>query len=465
MVIVHVGSPYLQVKREQSEQVFKEKLIAQIETWVRYLVTRCIEGALEAEVTAELGRARYERRRDKKRRLGAASCGRCGTRNARLFTRDGHYKRYLDTGWGRVRIRVPQVVCACGGMVQIPYQTLRPRQRIWDDLAKEMREQYGWGLSLRWLKRCVDRKLKSSVSLRTLNKRVRAMAELIPKWREGTLEDVPPVVRVDGIWITLMSDTGEKKADRLGRQRQVKQRKKVPILVAQGVWPENGRQEIVAWVVGQAEDEESWTKLLTLMEARGICPERGLCLLVADGSAGLGPARRTVYWDVAFQRCVFHKLRNIWKGIVLPEDLEGKAARLYKRRFIRSAARIWQADNEKEARRRQRAFCRKWAERQPKAIDTLQRDFDDTVTFYRIQQRALEQRGEDWSAQHLRTTSLLEREFRAWRRRLSGAVLFHSSSGLEAVVHQLITRRALFRQNALPGTWQLSLERALAQKN
>jgi transposase-like protein len=350
-------------------------------------------------------------------------------------------------------------------MVKMRYQTLRPRQRIWDDLNKKIREQCGWGLSLRWSKRCVDRKLESSVSIRTLNERVRAMAKLVPKWREETLDDVPPVVRVDGIWVTLMSDTGEKQTDRLGRQRQVKQRKKVPILAAQGVWPESGRQEVVAWVVGQAEDEESWTKLLTLMHARGICPERGLCLLVADGSAGLGPARRTVYWEVPFQRCVFHKLRNIWKGIVLPEDLQGKAARLYKRRFIRSAARIWQADSENEARRRQRAFCKKWAQRQPKAIETLQRDFEDTLTFYRIQHMALKQRGEEWSAHHLRTTSLLEREFRAWRRRLSGAVLFHSSSGLEALVHQLVTRRTFFRDGALPGSWQLSIERALAQEN
>ena len=64
MVIVHVGSPCLQVKREETEQVFREKLIEQIEWWVRYLVKHCIEGALEAEVTAELGCGRYERRRD-----------------------------------------------------------------------------------------------------------------------------------------------------------------------------------------------------------------------------------------------------------------------------------------------------------------------------------------------------------------------------------------------------------------
>ena len=137
-------------------------------------------------------------------------------------------------------------------------------------------------------------------------------------------------------------------------------------------------------------------------------------------------------------------------------------AKAYKRRFIRSAARIWQATTEKEARRLQRQFCTKWAQKQPDAIATLQRDFDDTLTFYRVQEDAA-LAGQTWPAQYLRTTSHLEREFRAWRRRLRGAVLFHSSRGLTAVVHQLIVRRMFTREGAPPGTWQLSLERALAE--
>ena len=97
---------------------------------------------------------------------------------------------------------------------------------------------------------------------------------------------VPPVVRVDGIWVTLMLNTGEVKKDRLGRQRPVKQAHKAPVLVAQGVWPASGHQEVVAWVLGRAEDEASWEALLTQMWERGIGPERGLCLLVGDGAAG-----------------------------------------------------------------------------------------------------------------------------------------------------------------------------------
>ncbi len=387
-MIVHVGRLILQVERERSARVFKERLIVEITRQVLQVIGRCIEAALELEVTEILGRERYERRRDQERGWVEAYCGQCGSHDRRRFSRNGHYPRKLSTHWGRVEINVPQIECICGGMVRMPFQTLRRRQRIWDDLEEEIREEYGWGKSLRWLKACVDDKLGGSVGLRTLNRRMQALAELVPQWREEELEDVPPVVRVDGLWVTLMFDTPEKKRDKLGRQRVVKKAKKVPLLVAQGVWPQSERQAVVAWVIGEAENEESWEALLTQMFERGICPERGLRLLVADGAAALSPARKTVYWDVPFQRCVFHKLRNIWRAIVLPQGLEGKAAKAYKRRFIRSAARIWQAATEKEARRLQRKFCTKWADRQPAAIDTLQRDFDHTLTFYHVQHAA-----------------------------------------------------------------------------
>lgn len=462
MTIVHVGTLALQVKEKGTRGEFVERLIAQIEEQVRQVVARCIEEALGAEVDILLKRGWYERRKPKRRRQSRARCKQCGSQDPQDFRRDGHYRRYLDTSWGRLRINVPQVECICKGWVQVPFKTLRSRQRIWDDLAGEIRARYGWGMSLRWIKECVDARLSSSVSLRTLNRRVREMARLVLPWQEQPVDAVPPVVRVDGIWVTLMTHTGEVKTDRLGRQRPVKQGRKVPVLMAQGVWPASGRQEVVAWVLGRAEDEASWEALLTQMWERGIGPERGLCLLVGDGAAGLEAARRTVYWEVAFQRCVFHKLRNIWRDILLPEGLEGKAARAYKRRFIRSAARIWQAPDEIRARRRQSQFCHKWEAQQPMAIATLQRDFDATLTFYRIQSTAA-QRGQLWPARRLRTNSPLEREFRTCRRRLAGAVLFHSFAGLAAMLHQWLVRRTASRANAPPRHWHRSLERALAE--
>ena len=464
MVIVHLGAVSLQVERSRSRQAFVEWLIAQVEEKVRHVVERCIEETLEAKVTGLLEREWYERHKPPGQRRVPARCNRCGSQAPQDFRRDGHYLRYLDTSWGRLRISVPQVECICEGTVKVPFQTLRSRQRIWDDLEGEIRERCGWGMSLRWIKEWLDARLSSSVGPRTLNERVRQIAQLVPGWQHEVLEEVPPVVRVDGIWVTLMVPTGEVKKDRLGRRRPVKQARKVPILVAQGVWPTSGRQEVVTWVLGRQEDEESWEVLLTQMYERGICPERGLCLLIGDGSAGLREARQTAYWDVLFQRCIFHKLRNIWPDIVMPEGLEGRTARAYKRRFIHSAARVWQAPDVVEARRRQRRFCKKWEEQQPAAVATMRRDFEDTLTFYHVQAAAALRR-KMWPARRLWTTSPLEPEFRASRRRLAGTVLFHSPPGLTAVFHQLLARRGAHRANALPLTWRLHLERALSKLN
>ena len=462
MAIVHLGCVSLQVERRDSRQAFLEELWRQMEEAVRQVVTRCIEEALEEEVTALLERGWYERRKVGQWRRIRARCRRCGSQYAQDFRRDGHYPRHLDTRWGRLLIWVPQVECVCGGKVRVPFQTLRCGQRIWDDLEGEIRERYGWGMSLRWLKECLDARLRSDLGLRTLNERVRKMAWLVPRWHKRVLDDVPPVVQVDGIWVTLMVDTGKQQKDQLGRQRAVKEAQKVPILVAQGVWPASGRREVVAWEIGCAEDEGSWEALLTQMSERGIVPERGLRLLIGDGAAGLTPARHTVYWDVPFQRCVFHKLRNLWRALVLPEGLEGKEAHAYKRRFIRHAARIWQASDEQQARQRQRRFCEKWEQEQAAAVGKLRQDFEDTLTFYHTQAAAA-LRGQEWPAHHLRTISPLERELRAFRRRLSGAVLFHSTTGLMAVVHQLLIRRAAGRAGAAPGSWRTALEHALAE--
>lgn len=70
-----------------------------------------LEAFLEAEVTAKLGREKGELRRvSRQAREISWVCGHCGCRNANQFTRDGHYLRALDTGWGQIKARHP---CQC----------------------------------------------------------------------------------------------------------------------------------------------------------------------------------------------------------------------------------------------------------------------------------------------------------------------------------------------------------------
>jgi len=344
----------------------------------------------------------------------------------------------------------------------VAFETVRRRQRIWDNVAQEIRERYGWGESLRGIKASLDRWLGSSLGLRTINTRIHALAKLVTPWLRTLQTDCPPVVRLDGIWVPQMLDTGKQRSDALGRQRPVKHGKRRPLLVAQGVWPSSGRQAIVGWRLGQAESADDWQGLLDQLWSRGVQPARGLRLLVADGGSGLLSARELVYWNVPLQRCVFHKLRNVWRDLVLLDDADAVAGRRYKRRLIRQAARIWQAPKLATARERQVTWCLDYAAEQPAAVATLRRDFDLTLSFYQVQATAAAQ-GRTWPATHLRTTSHLERLFRGLRRRLRQAIVLHSDTGLTALALQYFTRWAA-GQSANPldaFDWPRSLERRL----
>lgn len=438
MTIVPIGSLFLQVPASDTPR-FAQELCAVLEMQIREVVERCLEEVLETEVERMLGRKRHVRRRKAKGQRVEVRCSRCFSHERQHFRRNGHYRRKLDTRWGRVGIDVPQVVCVCGGNVRLSFQTLRRGQRIWHDLEWDVLVNYERGLSYRQIKADWDQCLGSSVGLRTLNRRVLALdGDGLPArpWVKG---EVPPVIRLDGIWITVMFPTGKTRIDRMGRKRLVKQAKKVPILAAQGIWPLSEKTSLLAWVRADGEDTASWQQFLEQLYEAGLTPQNGLALLVADGSPGLLAARENVYWTTPLQRCVFHKLRNLAQALTLPVDLDRQVGRRLRTQFLRQAARIWQASSETEARQRYDAFCQQWQSVQPKAIRTLQNDFEATLTFYAVQEQAAA-RNEDWSAHLLRTTSPLERTFRDFRRRYRLAVLFHSDAGARATTSQLAAR-------------------------
>lgn len=461
MTIVSLGNPILQVPREKNRRKYVGRLLKQIENHILYLIERCITEALETEVKRALGRRHYQRCQQALFGPSEAYCGRCRTRDRRKFHRNGHYPRYLDTQWGRIEIQMPQVICRCGGAVRIDFQTIRRYQRVWDDLEEQIRERCGQGLSLRQTKAELDSQLMGSVGLRKINEAIHAIAHLAPAQQEQERTDIPPVVRLDGLWIKLMEATGELKMDRLGRLRTVKTGVSRPILVAQGVWPALGRMEILTWLLAEDEGIQSWQDMLDHLYRLGIEPHNGLQLLISDGSPGLESAWQARFWQVPLQRCIFHKLRNIRRDLILPDEIESAEASTYKWRLVRQAAHIWQAASEKDAYLRLRQLAQSWQKEQPKALATLQRDFERTIAFYSVQAQA-RRNGQIWPAKALRTTSPLEREFRSDRRRLRQHVLFHSYRGWQARYCQTQLRKNAQRKGVFLDRHQRDLERQLA---
>jgi len=129
MTIVRLGSPILKVPREKNRRKYLEKMWAQMESLIVYMVERCISEALEVEVSRALGRGAYQPCEQAAFGSGEAYCRRCRSRDRRRFQRNGHYPRFLDTHWGRVSIGMPQVICRCGGAVCIDFQPGDPDVR------------------------------------------------------------------------------------------------------------------------------------------------------------------------------------------------------------------------------------------------------------------------------------------------------------------------------------------------
>lgn len=267
------------------------------------------------------------------------------------------------------------------------------------------------------------------MGLRKLNEVVQAVDE--PARIEFT--SVPPVIMLDAIWITLLEPTGERFVDKKGRLRVRKQKHKAAVLVALGLWPQSQRWQILDWELADSEDHIAWESLLLRLENRGVYRERGLELLIHDGGGGLTAALNLIYPHIPHQRCLFHKLRNLWQAIQTPDDMTRAAARQLKRNIIQQAAAIYWAETAQDALELRDVFYQQWKNSQPKLVATLLRDWNDTVAFYKVLARFPK-----WKTTALRTTSLLERLNRMLRRLFRAAGVYHSAAGLLATVARVL---------------------------
>jgi transposase-like protein len=385
---------------------------------------------LAAIVQHVLGRPYHRRRaRVSKRLRREGKCCRCGSRKSRRFTRNGFRKRILLTRWGQLSVYVPRVRCECGGSVQIDFGgLLRPYQRIWDDVDAQIQRWGAMALSLRQMAQELAHLHIGPLALRTLNQRLHQLAEHTPT---GDPTDIPPILQIDAIWITCLRPNGKIRRDRKGRKRAVKGRFKCPVLIAMGVWPDTDRCEILLWHLGRSEDTEEWVTFLSILEEQGIRGENGLRLIIHDGGSGLCSALRTVYFGAEEQRCLFHKLRNLYTAIQVPEKLSAKQKRRRRKAIFKDFHAIWQARRYDTVLRRYLKVVRAYRHSQPEAVATLRRDFRSTVTYYH-----LEQQFPAWERRHLRTTSRLERFNRRIRRRARAACAYHSDQGLLAMLAQ-----------------------------
>jgi hypothetical protein len=416
---------------EQRKKVLQE-VQQQMKLVALEAILAILQEYLEAEVTVKLGRGKGVPRTGGTVREIDWQCSHCGCRDANQFTRDGHYRRELQTGWGHVRdLRVPMLECQmCHHDVVCHFAIFEKNQRFWLDLDQDALLSTGLCQSLREIAERWGEILGGSVGLRTVNERINQIEISAQKSHKQVMNDIPDIIQLDGIYVTVQGQNETVQHDKRNRARHVRKGQKMVVLVALGFWQDEERREVVDWQIAKSEDHEEWETFLNRLYDRGVTPENGLQAVIRDGSGGLGEAIDLVYGhSVIDQRCIFHKLKNVADACC--KDLKGDKHKEERRQLMQQACTVYHAESAEQAKENLTFWSTIWRDKAPKSVATLERDFDATIAYFQL---------EGLNRQWVRTTSLLERVNRQLRRKFRQVLSFGSTIGAEVALYLQIQR-------------------------
>jgi len=161
---------------------------------------------------------------------------------------------------------------------------------------------------------------------------------------------------------------------------------------------ENGSRETLSFRMADCEDVESWRAFLVDLKSWGL-QGKDLKLITTDGNPALLRAVKEIYPFLKVQRCIVHKLRNV----------SIKLKRVHLKPCMGKAKGIFAAPSRREAIRRFKTWKGKWQVEEERAVRCMEKDLYHCLHYYSFPR-------ELWKK--IRTTNILERDFREVRRRI-----------------------------------------------
>jgi len=165
---------------------------------------------------------------------------------------------------------------------------------------------------------------------------------------------------------------------------------KMPVLAIVGI-DEEGKREVLAFWVGERENQDAWEDLLEDRKARGVVQ---VDLWVTDGNQAMLNAIENKFPAARRQRCVKHKMENVLAYV--PEKHHERVRPEWRAVFYQ--------DHRAKADQEVAAFIARYETVYPSAVECLRRDLEACLTFYDFPK-------EHWK--YIRTTNIIERLFRS----------------------------------------------------
>lgn len=332
--------------QEPSQTEFQELLQAKIREAVRFTLMT----VLEAEVEALIGAAPYQRS------------------SQRRDHRNGYYQRDLVTGVGLVEaLLVPR--SRKGHQTQV----FKRYQRRQAQLDEAMCDMFVGGVSTRRVGQVVEVLTGTKPSSTTVSRVFHSLEDEFASWKSRPLAAEYVYAFADGTYFSVIYGT---------------EGYKMPILAIIGITP-TGEREVLAFSIGDRENQDAWEQLLEELKRRGV--ER-IGLWITDGHQAMLNALAAKFSASQRQRCIKHKLDNIMS--YLPKTQRDQLYPEFRAIFYQ--------DSREQAEQLIAAVRTKYETIYPSAVACLDRDLAACLTFYAFPKA-------HWRT--IRTTNVIERLF------------------------------------------------------
>jgi len=357
-----------------------------VETWVknkvRHELKQVLETAMEWERDEQIQAIRYER----------------GSQDRQDY-RNGYRQRELSTTMGTVDLRVPR------GRKPLTFSVFEAYERRWQELDLLFLEAHIGGMSCRQVGDRIATLLGRRWSGATIAGLKDRIIEKLKAFRQQPLKDEYVALVVDGMYVGI---------------RQCLERKR-PVVAVIGVRAD-GHCDLLAFRVCYSENSTEVEGLLRSVKERGVKGHE-LQVVTIDGDRGLEAAVYAVFGHVRIQDCTFHRINRIHRNAT-----NKKRAR----KMMKEASAVFSQEAPRAQRRILKAFCKKWREKEPKAIECFERDiyrsFESQCLPFEARTRA-------------NTSGLCEGLFRQIRARIKQIGHFETPQAVELYFFAIVSQK------------------------
>jgi putative transposase len=348
-----------------------------------------LEVSVQAEVDEFLGRLRYERGGTEGPATGAY---RNGTRTTRL-----------DTPSGPITYERQRVAGAPGFQSRLH----TPHMRRPEEFSEAVAEMYVDGVSTRKVKRALSAVAGEGLrmSRSTVSRITEKLREEFRQWKSSSLAEL---------------DIAYLFADAIRVGIRLEKTRKQAILVAYAAL-KNGEFTAISIGLGNEESLDIWGRFIGDLKDRGL---KDPLMVISDGNAGVIAAIEKYFPTSYRQRCTKHQVENVLDSI--PKEKHDEVRPKLNRIF-------YGATSLEQAKESLKAFQREYRKIYPSAVERLNNDIDQALTFYLFP-------AVHW--RRIRTSNKLERMNLEIRRRLNVIGRHPSEEGCLALVYQVSKRHA-----------------------